>query len=209
MSLVEKIADDFYKDGVGVCDNFISASEVSLLLEEFEKQKNSLQKAGIGNKENFQIKNEVRGDFIKWIDPEEKLFKDIYFSRLQPVIELFNRRFYLGISKNEHHLAYYPAGTHYEKHVDTFKNTDARVVSSVLYLNTHWKADDGGELGIYPPTLSDPGPLRTGPEKKDAIKIEPFAGRLVLFESTLPHEVLPNKMPRYSITGWFKRDSLL
>jgi SM-20-related protein len=116
----------------------------------------------------------------------------LYIDKLWPIIDLFNQRFFLGIARNEHHLAVYPPGTHYEKHVDTFKNSDSRVVSTVLYLNRNWKAADGGELVLYP-------------ERGNAVTIEPTAGRLVLFESILPHEVLLSHSNRYSITGWFRR----
>jgi SM-20-related protein len=79
--------------------------------------------------------------------------------------------------------------------VDTFKNSDDRVVSTVLYLNYNWQPPHGGELCLYPPN-------------ENVQKIEPLAGRLVLFESVLPHEVLVCHAPRYSITGWFKRNSV-
>jgi len=192
-----KLLDSFYETGIAVQDDFISPSEVAMLLEEIKKRQDAFKKAGIGNKENYQVRSEIRGDLIAWLDREkETLFRKIYFDKLDPVIEAFNRNFYLGISQSEHHLAFYPAGTHYEKHVDTFKNTDARVVSTVLYLNSGWQQKDGGELCVYP---------KTGPSQK----IEPLAGRLALFESTLEHEVLTCHAPRYSITGWFKRGPAL
>lgn len=186
------IADDFLEKGFSVCDTFIPSQDVALLAKAIEEQRSAFQKAGIGNKENLQVNKEIRGDFIRWIEKEDALFHSMYIEKLWPIIELFNQRFFLGIVANEHHMAYYPPGTHYEKHVDTFRNTDARVVSTVFYLNTDWKKGDGGELVIYPET----GEPQT---------IEPIAGRLVLFESVLPHEVLTSHSHRYSITGWFKR----
>ena len=196
MPSVKKICTDFYKNGLVVYDDFISGKEACLLLDNIKSRQNYLQKAGIGNQANFRLNPVVRGDFIEWIDPEkETLFADIYLNKLNPVIEAFNKTFFLNISKSEHHIAFYPSGTYYEKHVDTFKNTDTRVVSSVLYLNKDWTAEHGGQLCVYP-------------ENKPNQKIEPKSGRLVLFESILPHEVLECHAPRYSITGWFKRNSL-
>lgn len=195
MSAAEKMADEFYKRGYSVCEGFVTAAEAEQLRRLIEDQRGSLQKAGIGSKKEYLVNKAVRGDFIQWIDDQKHpLFYQVYMNKLQPIIDLFNKRFFLGINSNEHHMAYYPPGTHYEKHVDTFRNSDARVVSTVLYLNSDWKPGDGGELIIYP-------------ETGEPQKIEPFAGRLVLFESILPHEVLTSHSHRYSITGWFKRNT--
>lgn len=191
---IDRVCADFYTSGIAVWPGFISLQEADILREEIKKQENSLFKAGIGNGRNLQVKSEIRGDFIKWIDEGSvSPFSEIYLNKLKEIIAEFNRRFFLGIQKNEHHMALYPAGSHYDRHVDTFKNTDARVVSSVLYLNSNWEKAHGGELVIYP-------------ENAAARVIEPRAGLLALFESTLPHEVLTSQVPRYSITGWFKRN---
>lgn len=195
MTDVEKICDDFYRDGIAVCDRFVSEAEVDLFLGEMLGGNAALKKAGVGTGSGLRVDAGVRGDFIRWLDPDrEALFRQYYFSKLEPVMASFNRRFFLGIASAEHHLAYYPAGTHYERHVDTFRQTDTRVVSTVLYLNKGWKPGHGGELCIYP-------------QEQPARRIDPIAGRLALFESTLPHEVLACQAPRYSITGWFRRNA--
>jgi len=197
LSALEKITEDFYKTGLAICDGFITKEESRLLLAEIQKEQNSLQKAGIGSGTGLQVNAEIRGDFIKWIDErEENLFTKIYLQKLKAIMEAFNKNFFLGLQQSEHHMTYYPAATRYEKHVDTFKTSEARVVSTVLYLNKDWEPAHGGELCIYP---------ESGP----ALNMAPLEGRLVLFESTLPHEVLENRAPRYSITGWLKRDTLL
>lgn len=194
--VIDKIQADFYAQGWVVCSDFLSGNEVRALRGRIAELSGSLQKAGIGNKQNYQVHTEARGDLIRWIDPEtEPLFNTIYLNKLNEIKDRFNRAFFLGIAKSEHHIAYYPKGTRYEKHVDTFKNSGGRVVSSVLYLNQEWQPGHGGELCLYPPGQ----PMQ---------KIEPMAGKLVLFESVLPHEVLVCEAPRYSITGWFKRNSV-
>lgn len=195
-AILTKIQADFYVQGWAVCNNFISEEEVAALMGRVAGLYGHLQKAGIGNKQNYQVHTQARGDLIKWIDPEaEPVFNKIYFSKLDEIRENFNRSFFLGIAKSEHHIAFYPKGTRYEKHVDTFKNSDDRVVSTVLYLNQNWLPGHGGELCLYP-------------SGQPFQKIEPLAGRLVLFESVLPHEVLVCEASRYSITGWFKRNSV-
>ncbi len=193
--MIDKICADFYEKGLAVYDHFISDKEVDLLLEMIAKHHHLLQSAGIGNKANFQVKPIIRGDFIEWLDPLiETQFASIYLKKLAPIIAAFNQRFFLSIVKSDHQIAFYPPHSHYEKHVDTFQKNDSRVVSSVLYLNKNWQINDGGELCVYL-------------KNKTVQKVEPIAGRLVLFESILEHEVLECNAPRYSIAGWFKRNA--
>ena len=66
----------------------------------------------------------------------------------------------------------------------------------LLYLNSNWKPEDGGELMLYRDELSP-------------MKIEPLGGRLLVFESEMEHEVLMSNADRYSITGWLKNKSRL
>jgi len=86
------------------------------------------------------------------------------------VIQALNRNFYLGIRDYECHYTEYPEGTFYKKHVDRHKSGSARVVSFVLYLNSDWKATDGGQLRIYG-------------EDECYEDILPEAGKLALFLS--------------------------
>ncbi|MFM7726822.1 MAG: 2OG-Fe(II) oxygenase, partial [Flavobacteriales bacterium] len=105
------------------------------------------------------------------------------------------RNFYLGIQDFECHYAHYPPGSFYKKHVDRHKNGSPRRVSSVLYLNTDWLEQDGGELRIY----SDEEAFRT---------ILPQLGTLALFLSELEHEVITTSRDRMSITGWMLNEKL-
>ena len=49
---------------------------------------------------------------------------------------------------------------------------------------------NGGELVIYADQVTT--------------HIEPVPGRVVFFSSDIPHEVLPTRIPRLSLTGWMK-----
>jgi SM-20-related protein len=96
----------------------------------------------------------------------------------------------------EAHLAVYPPGSGYGIHVDRFSDDDARVVSVVLYLNDAWRPEDGGCLRLH---LGDAGSATS----RD---IAPRAGTLAVFlADRFPHEVLPARRERYSLTGWFLR----
>jgi len=107
----------------------------------------------------------------------------------------------MGIEEKEFHYAIYPEGTYYQRHVDAFKNDDRRTLSMVFYLNDEdWKEEYGGQLALYLPK-------EDGTE--ETVNILPVAGRLAIFDSKIiPHEVLPVKQPRYSITGWLKTRSI-
>jgi SM-20-related protein len=108
-----------------------------------------------------------------------------------------NRHLYLGLFDCEAHYACYAPGAFYRRHIDTFNDGveqgPRRVISMVFYLNTDWRADDGGELLLW------------NRHDEEIARIIPNAGTAVFFLSDgLPHEVLPAAMERYSIAGWFR-----
>ncbi len=135
----------------------------------------------------------LRGDRTRWFDdtalsPQQQA----YWDAMQALRETLNRRLLLGMETLEAHYALYPAGAGYARHRDRFRDSDARVLSSVIYLNREWQADDGGALRLH---LSD-GPT----------DVLPVGGTLVLFLSDeIEHEVLPARRERLSIAGWFRR----
>ena len=68
------------------------------------------------------------------------------------------------------------------------------MLSTVLYLNRSWRAQDGGELLLYPEAGEQP-----------LLRLTPALGTLAVFLSeAFPHEVLPAGRDRYSIAGWFR-----
>ena len=110
--------------------------------------------------------------------------------------EALNRRLLLGMIELEAHYALYPPGAAYARHRDRFRDDDARVLSTVLYLNADWREEDGGALRLY----------LGGDAKNPHLDIYPNAGTLVLFLSAeFDHEVLPATRERLSVAGWFRR----
>ncbi len=70
------------------------------------------------------------------------------------------------------------------------------MISCILYLNPDWTPEDGGLLRIYPPDATD----------EAGIDVVPHAGTFVCFLSDrIPHEVLPARRERFSLTGWMHR----
>jgi SM-20-related protein len=109
-----------------------------------------------------------------------------------------NRELYLGLFDWEGHLAVYPEGAFYRRHLDRFQHDGRRTVSTVLYLNEHWQPGDGGELRVW-----------SGPDADSAfVDVAPLSGRLVIFLSgEVYHGVQPSSFERISVTGWFRTRS--
>ena len=199
----EQIIDDIMNQKFCISDNFFTQEETSALRNHAIHQNSSedFHEAAIGNATNEKIIKSIRGDKIRWIDeanPNE--VEEMFFAKVNDFVQYLNRTCYMGIEEKEFHYAIYPEGTFYQRHVDAFKNDDRRTLSMVFYLNDEdWKDEFGGQLALYLPK-------EDGTE--ETLNVLPVAGRLAIFDSkTIPHEVLPVKQPRYSITGWLKTRS--
>lgn len=148
------------------------------------------EKAGIGAFADNTIKSEIRGDYTFWLDKKKDIKIKGYFEMADELMAIINRYCYLSLKDYEFHLAQYPIGSFYKKHLDQFKSRNNRMITIIIYLNEAWSDGDGGELNMY---LVD-----------KELKIPPIANRCVLFKSdTILHEVLPTNIIRKSLTGWF------
>ncbi|MCH2546483.1 MAG: 2OG-Fe(II) oxygenase [Alphaproteobacteria bacterium] len=106
-----------------------------------------------------------------------------------------NKRLMLGMFFFEAHFAHYPKGAYYKRHCDSFRGAKNRIISTVLYLNSDWKKENGGLLAMY----------RDEDATEPFATITPHIGNFVLFLSEgIPHEVLTAHAPRASIAGWFR-----
>ena len=197
--LYEQVIADLLEKNYSIIDNFFEEAEVNILRQSLliKYEEENFKKAAIGNRTNEIIVKSIRGDFILWINEADAgEAENLYFNKINSLVEYLNRTCFMGILTKEFHYALYPEGTYYKRHLDTFQNDGRRKLSMVCYLNDEdWKPENGGELTIY---TQDKG-------KEEAINIYPFPGRVVIFESQeLEHEVKPVKVPRLSITGWLK-----
>jgi SM-20-related protein len=191
--LYSKITDALVSDGYIVLEKALSES-LSMRLLEVAKNEAVYKKAGISSSENLHIDTTKRRDKTVWID-EDGVTLSEYLAFSEGLKEYLNRTLYLGLSYYESHFAIYEKGDFYEKHLDAFKGSKNRVVTTVLYLNEEWSEVDGGELIIY------------DVDDKKVEKVVPKMGTLVVFLSdTFPHEVLPTNKKRHSIAGWFRVD---
>lgn len=191
---VETIADELAEQEFSIVDDFLSREEVLALNEafSFHREQENFHRAGVGNAHLFHVDKQVRGDYIKWLDPEEALPAALNFlTKIQELMEKLNQLLFLSLKVLECHYAIYPPGTFYEKHLDQFKTTNNRKISFACYLNQNWQPGDGGELRLF--------------RESGHLDVEPVAGRIALFRSdTVEHEVLKTHKDRYSITGWMR-----
>lgn len=151
--------------------------------------------ARVGRAAAAQREAAVRGDELCWLQPDMPV-GGRYLAWMDTLRSALNRELFLGLAEFEAQYAHYPVGAFYRTHVDRHRDSNARVISSVLYLNEDWPAEAGGELVMY-----DAG-------GRESFRQAPEGGTLLLFRSeAMPHEVLPATRPRWSIAGWFRARS--
>lgn len=148
--------------------------------------------AATGRGSGLRYDRARRGDRILWwrepfTDERAELLQE-----LDGLREGLNRELFLGLQTFEGHFAEYAPGAGYERHRDTFRDDDSRLLSLVAYLNDSWGKEDGGELVLYP-------------HGNAPVVVGPLGGTLVLFLSReMWHEVRPACRSRRSVTGWFR-----
>jgi len=158
--------------------------------------RNELNQASIGRGRAGHKDGKIRGDSIAWMNSANPC-EAVYLDWMESLRLALNRRLYIGLFDYESHFAVYPKGSFYRKHLDVLAGNENRVLSTVYYLNPDWKANDGGELVIYPE--KGDGPVEI---------VSPLYGHMVIFLSArFPHEVKEARCERYSITGWFRVNS--
>ena len=188
------LIDSFIEDKVGVAEGFLSVSLSAHLKENlitlFENKK--LLNAGVGNDVLVNQDKLIRSDVIYWLDRKhENQYENDFFDLMDGFVAYLNRSCYTGITGYEFHYTLYEPGTFYKKHIDQFQNNGSRQYSMIMYLNSDWEIEDGGELRIY--------------HVDEEQNISPNNGKSVFFKSSdLAHEVLITNKQRMSITGWLK-----
>jgi SM-20-related protein len=181
-----------------VLENVLDAPTIRLLRLDLlaHRDGGALRPAAVGRAGGLTVDAAIRGDHTIWLSdalgaPARNLLRHFDAMRIA-----LNRTTIMGLSEFEAHYAWYPPGAAYQRHLDKHRDSDARMLSSVLYLNDDWPDSAGGALRLY--AGSD-----------DSIDIAPLGGRLVLFLSAqIEHEVLPATRDRFSVAGWFRRPAL-
>jgi SM-20-related protein len=185
----DPITNQLASRGWAVIEGFLPTTTVAKLAQEARRLE--LRRAGVGK--SRLINNEIRGDHILWLEsPQVTELQRACLDRFEQLRLALNRDMKLGLFEFESHIAHYPVGAFYRKHLDSFQQENRRIISCILYLNQSWKTEHGGQLRLYL-------------NSKDYMDISPQGGTLVVFFSDqFWHEVLPAKRDRFSIAGWFK-----
>lgn len=191
---MQQLADQLAANGWATSRDLFPPHVLTQLHSAWTKEEalGRFREAGIGS---GRVDQTVRGDRIAWLDPacdDERV--RAYATTMTRLSQTLSRALLISLNGWEAHFATYPPGSFYQRHRDQHATSDARKLSTVLYLNDNWQPDDGGELVLY---------TAAGPQV-----ILPEAGLFVCFlSSDLEHEVLPTRRERRSITGWLRHDA--
>lgn len=199
-----RIAGQLAQSGYTVTENFLTTRQINRLRNEIVEawQGGCFRHAGIGRGGNWELQPEIRNDKVLWLEQASCTpSQHDYLAILEKLRLQLNRELMLGLHRFEGHLAVYPPGARYRRHIDQFRDMGTRRVTAILYLNDDWKIEHGGALRLY----------LDNENLQHYRDIYPYAGRLVTFLSDrFHHEVLPAGRERYSVTGWFRqRDDML
>ncbi len=139
----------------------------------------------------------LRGDSTHWFDQGNMTTAQQDFSDRMDALRIhLGRDLMLSLVDCESHYAVYRPGARYARHLDCLRDSDARVISAVFYLNDDWLEAQGGALRLY---MAD----------GSARDFYPRAGSLLLFLSAqFEHEVLPASRDRMSIACWMRQRAL-
>ena len=189
----QDIATALANEGWCVVPDFLPSAQTRALADECRAMRaaQQLTPARVGVS---RTATPLRGDSTRWfqadaLSAQQQMFTD----RIDALRTVLNRELMLGLIECESHYAVYPPGAGYTRHLDRLRDSDARVVSAVFYLNEAWQAADGGALRLY---------LANGFSRD----IFPHAGTLLLFLSAqFEHEVLPATRERMSIACWMRQ----
>lgn len=192
----EEIIQCLIEGGYGSCDQLLPTPVADGLRERLLSHfaAGEMYPAGVGRKFDYQANAAIRGDVIRWIEPNTAHDAEVAFlEKVRGLMQYLNRTCFTSLNDFEFHYAYYDVHSFYRRHLDQFKTHSGRKFSMVYYLNApDWSEADGGTLRLF-------FPERT-------VDILPAHNRIVFFRSDeIEHEVMPALLrPRLSIAGWLK-----
>lgn len=195
--LLARLIDDLEQHGIAIVDRFLDDAgwrAAAVRLDQLAAD-GALTPAAVGRAGGKRHDPAVRGDSTVWLDASRDAAEASVLAALDALRVSLNRALLLGLADVEAHFSRYPAGTHYRRHRDRFRDDDARVVSVVLYLNEDWSESDGGALRWFDPLRPDA-----------YTDVLPAGGRAVVFLSAdIEHEVRAATRVRRSIAAWLRR----
>lgn len=146
--------------------------------------------ASIGKGPSKKNIPQIRGDKIHWLENFTSNSGPLIASIFNELVEISRKEFYLPAKRFECHFAKFETGSFYKLHCDRHSRSPGRIMSVVIYLRSN---ESGGELILHDNDLNK-------------ITIQPKAGKIVVFDSYLKHEVLTSLGDRWSLAGWIRSD---
>jgi len=122
--LYTTITDALVKEAYIIIPNALEVG-LSNELKNFSLKEKNFSKAGISSSKDLHIDSTKRRDKIHWLD-DDSSSQSKYLNFAKGLQDYLNRELYLGLS-------------YYETHLDSFKNSKNRIVTTVYYLNEDWK----------------------------------------------------------------------
>jgi len=191
----DQLIDSYLDNNIGIDSGFLHKSLSDGLQQNIRQLQHDelMVSAGIGNEEEKDHQQKLRGDKIYWMDKSHtNAFEQEFLTLVEDFIDHLNKTCYTGINAYEFHYAVYEEGSFYKRHRDQFQNDSNRKYSLINYLNQDWLEEDGGQLWVY----KDEGVQKIIPQSQTA----------VFFKSDeMEHEVTKANRSRMSISGWLKR----
>lgn len=192
----QQLIEDLVAHRFAITPSYLSGELCHALRAEIDalRDQGALKEAGIGRRQHHQHDRQIRKDRTYWLDGGSPAQRT-YIAQMERLRLAVNRALFMGLFELESHFALYLPGDFYRRHVDAFKGSNGRRLSTVVYLNDTWCVQDGGQLRLW----------AHADDTLPAQDVLPEQGTLACFLSEdIPHEVLPAIKPRYSIAGWFR-----
>ena len=198
--LFEQIISGLATVGYMIVPKFFGTDLTGQLLSENHSgfEDGRFHAAGVGRGTGHAVRNRIRTDAVDWLNPQHlSEAQAVYWQRMEELRIAINHQLFLGLISLEAHLTRFAPGGFYLPHLDQHRETGARILSTVVYLDQDWRPELGGQLRLY----TDPVTGVNGP----SIDIFPEAGQLVVFlAAEFWHEVRVASRARCSLTGWFR-----
>lgn len=192
----ERLAKDLIGKGYSIQPGALPSSlsiSLSAHLSGLEQQR--FTQAGIGRQQSSMQNTFVRKNKISWISDDNAIGRE-WLAWTAAMQTYLNSRLFLGLFSFESHFAQYAVGDFYKRHVDAFMGENNRVLSVVVYLNHHWRLENGGELVLY-----------KSRQDLEGTRVLPLFGAVVFLSEEFPHEVRTSNRERLSIAGWFRMNT--
>ncbi len=194
---IDRVIGELAEHGFGVLIDAIAAPLIDRLIADCKAREASgdMERAAIGREDSHQLETRIRQANAAWLDGRTD-GEAAFIALAEQLRTAINRRLFLGLFEFEAQFLTYPPGGFYKRHLDSLRGTRNRIVSLVLYLNTDWQPEHGGELDLWT------APDDTG---MPAATVLPRAGTMALMLSEeISHAVRPANATRRVIAGWFR-----